>query len=65
MAEEKWLAFGAILWFFMNPQAPKHSIHDVFSNISTPNFSKFKNQNQAGLGFIIIIINGALECRFL
>ena len=49
----------------MNPQAPKHSIHDVFSNISTSNFSKFKNQNQAGIGSTIIIINDALECKFL
>jgi basic endochitinase B len=56
------LAFMTALWFWMTPQAPKPSCHDVMTGGFTPSASDVAAGRVAGLGLTIDIINGGLEC---
>lgn len=52
------IAWLASLWFFLEPQSPKPSMHDV---IIAPKGKKFSNK-VAGFGLTTSIINGGVEC---
>ena len=62
VASEGWLALGSSLWFFMTPQAPKPSIHDVVTGFWTPNSSDAQTGVKAGFGLTTYIVNGGQEC---
>jgi len=55
-------AFLAAIWFYMTPQAPKPSIHDVASGFFVPTQSDLDNHLVFGFGFSTNIINGGYEC---
>ncbi len=60
--EDAALAFQTAIWFWMTPQYPKPSAHDVMVNKWTPNeLDKTKNRIP-GLGMTVNIINGGVEC---
>jgi endoglucanase len=61
--EYAWLAFAATIWFYMTPQPPKPSMHDVVTGMFVPNAVESANGN-TGFGATIQIINGGLECGF-
>lgn len=56
------LAFQTAIWFWMTPQNPKPSAHDVMVGNWTPSCFDEERNRTAGLGMTVNIINGALEC---
>ena len=55
-------AFAAGLWFYMTPQSPKPSMHDVMTGFFEPNATDTTNNVGANFATTINIINGGLEC---
>uniref|UniRef100_A0ACD5ZMR3 Uncharacterized protein n=1 Tax=Avena sativa TaxID=4498 RepID=A0ACD5ZMR3_AVESA len=56
------VAFKAALWFWMTPQAPKPSCHDVMVGRYEPTEADKAANRTAGFGLTTNIINGGLEC---
>lgn len=56
------LAFMTGIWFWMTPQAPKPSSHDVMVGNWNPTSGDKANNRVAGLGMTVNIINGGVEC---
>jgi len=62
VAADGYVAMAAGLWFFMTPQDPKPSIHDVMIGNFKPNSIDLANNIKASFATTINIINGGLEC---
>ncbi|MCP4295302.1 MAG: hypothetical protein GY786_06825 [Proteobacteria bacterium] len=61
--EDGTIAFMSAIWFWMMPQAPKPSCHDVMSGDWIPSSDDIaKNRHTSKLGMTINIINGIKEC---
>lgn len=56
------ISFSTALWFWMTPQAPKPSAHDVMIGAWTPSADDLAKGRKPGFGMTINIINGGLEC---
>ena len=56
------LAMTAAIWFFMTPQDPKPSMHDVMTGFYVPNASDLAKNFTATFGTTINILNGGHEC---
>ena len=56
------IAMAAGIWFYMTPQAPKPSMHDVMSGRFIPNQTDMDNNIFNKFSTTINIINGGLEC---
>ena len=56
------VSFSTALWFWMTPQPPKPSCHDVMSGRWQPTSEDRNRGRVAGFGMTINIINGGLEC---
>jgi hypothetical protein len=56
------VAFKAAIYFWMTPQTPKPSAHDVMTGKWKPKASDIAGKRAPGFGMTINIINGALEC---
>ena len=64
VADDGYYAFASALWFWMTPQSPKPSCHDIITGYFEPN--TYDTQTQGiydGFGAIINVINGGLECN--
>lgn len=57
------VAWRTALWFWMTPQAPKPSCHDVMVGLWTPSASDISLNRSPGFGMTVNIINGGLECN--
>jgi hypothetical protein len=59
------LAFQSALWFWMMPQCPKPSCHQVMHNFWQPDSTEYAAPKMYAKGFAHTnnIINGGLECR--
>ena len=57
------IAFRTAIWFWMTPQAPKPSCHDVMVGNWTPSSSDMAQNRLPGFGMTVNIINGGLECN--
>lgn len=55
-------AFTSALWFYMTPQTPKPSMHEVATNLYKPNAYDKKAGLDSTFGTTIMIINGGYEC---
>ena len=53
---------AAAIWFYMTPQDPKPSMHDVMTGFFVPNASDLLGNYTATFGTTTNIINGAMEC---
>ncbi|XP_031493714.1 basic endochitinase [Nymphaea colorata] len=62
VATDPVIAFKTAMWFWMTPQAPKPSSHDVITGQWTPSSADVAAGRLAGYGVITNIINGGLEC---
>ncbi len=62
VARDPVVAFRSALWFWMTPQAPKPSCHDVMSGRYVPSAADLDAGRVVGFGLTINIINGGLEC---
>ncbi|XP_073106012.1 basic endochitinase A isoform X2 [Elaeis guineensis] len=56
------VSFETALWFWMTPQSPKPSCHDVITGQWTPSAADQAAGRVPGYGVITNIINGGLEC---
>lgn len=56
------VAFRTALWFWMTPQSPKPSCHDVMTGGYVPSAADTSAGRVAGFGLTVNIINGGLEC---
>lgn len=61
-ADDGWLAVASAFWFYMTPQSPKPSMHDVVAGFWTPNAADIAGGRVKGFGVLIMIINGGIEC---
>uniref|UniRef100_A0A0D9WCI6 chitinase n=1 Tax=Leersia perrieri TaxID=77586 RepID=A0A0D9WCI6_9ORYZ len=57
------VAFKTALWFWMTPQPPKPSCHDVMTGRYRPSRADMAANRTAGFGLTTNIINGGLECN--
>ncbi len=57
-----WLALASALWFYMTPQSPKPSMHDVVTGYWQPSAGDIAGNRRPGFGVLIMIINGGIEC---
>lgn len=57
------LAYQAALWFWMTPQSPKPSCHDVMTGNWQPSAADTSAGRLQGFGMTTNIINGGLECN--
>lgn len=62
VASDGYVAFSSALWFYMTPQSPKPSMHDVVSGFFEPNDKDKAAGIKGGFGSTINIINGGIEC---
>lgn len=61
--EDGTVAFMSSIWFWMTPQAPKPSCHDVMVGNWVPNAADIAaNRDKSKFGMTVNIINGGLEC---
>ncbi|MEX1188000.1 MAG: glycoside hydrolase family 19 protein [Bacteroidia bacterium] len=59
------LAFKSAIWFWMMPQCPKPSCHQVMHDLWEPEIGEYSSVKMYAKGFAHTnnIINGGLECR--
>ncbi|KAL7237133.1 hypothetical protein ACSBR1_020242 [Camellia fascicularis] len=62
VASDPVVSFKIALWFWMTPQSPKPSCHDVISWRWTPTAADRSVGRVPGFGVITNIINGGIEC---
>lgn len=62
VATDRVISFKTALWFWMTPQAPKPSCHDVITGRWKPSAADTAAGRLPGYGVITNIINGGLEC---
>jgi basic endochitinase B len=62
LAKDAVLSFASALWFWMTPQYPKPSCHDVISGKWIPDEKDREKGRTAGFGATVNIINGGVEC---
>lgn len=60
--QDGYTAFAAGLWFYMTPQDPKPSMHDVMTGFFVPNSTDLASNVKASFATTTNIINGGLEC---
>jgi chitinase len=58
------IAFETAIWFWMTPQAPKPSAHDVMVGNWVPTAQDMMLGRLPGFGMTINIINGGIECGY-
>lgn len=63
--EDAVLAFKSAIWFWMMPQCPKPSCHQVMHNLWLAESGQYEQNkmNKKGFAHTNNIINGGLECR--
>jgi basic endochitinase B len=57
------IAWKTGLWFWMTPQAPKPSSHDVMTGAWKPSAADTAAGRTPGFGMTVNIINGGIECQ--
>uniref|UniRef100_A0A0V0HP46 chitinase n=1 Tax=Solanum chacoense TaxID=4108 RepID=A0A0V0HP46_SOLCH len=62
VATDSVISFKSAIWFWMTPQPPKPSCHDVISGKWQPSADDRAANRLPGYGVITNIINGDLEC---
>ncbi|RWR90610.1 chitinase 1 isoform X3 [Cinnamomum micranthum f. kanehirae] len=62
VATDPVISFKTAFWFWMTPQPPKPSCHDVITGSWTPSDADRAAGRLPGYGVITNIINGGLEC---
>jgi len=62
VANDATISFKSALWFWMTPQPPKPSCHDVMVGKWSPSPNDIDAGRVAGYGLVTNIINGGLEC---
>lgn len=56
------LSFASAIWFWMTPQFPKPSCHDIMVNKWKPTDNDIQKKRLPGFGATVNVINGGVEC---
>jgi len=56
------LSFASAIWFWMTPQFPKPSCHDIMIGKWIPNANDTLKGRMPGFGATVNVINGGIEC---
>ena len=56
------LSFASALWFWMTPQFPKPSCHDIIIGKWIPTSDDIQKGRLPGFGATVNVINGGVEC---
>ncbi|WMV51672.1 hypothetical protein MTR67_045057 [Solanum verrucosum] len=62
VATDSVISFKSAIWFWMTPQSPKPSCHDVITGKWQPSNADQAANRLPGFGVITNIINGGMEC---
>lgn len=62
LAENNVLSFASAIWFWMTPQFPKPSCHEVMTGKWLPTEKDKESGRIPGFGTTVNIINGGIEC---
>lgn len=62
LAKDPVLSFASAIWFWMSPQFPKPSCHDIMTAKWKPNENDMLKGRLPGFGATVNVINGGVEC---
>jgi basic endochitinase B len=62
LAQDAVMSFASAIWFWMTPQAPKPSCHDIMTGNWKPNADDLRKGRVPGFGATLNVINGGVEC---
>ena len=62
LSKDPLLSFASALWFWMTPQFPKPSCHDIITGKWTPTAIDSTKGRLPGFGSTVNVINGGVEC---
>ena len=62
LAHDPVLSFASAIWFWMTPQFPKPSCHDIITGKWIPNANDIAKGRVPGFGATVNVINGGVEC---
>jgi hypothetical protein len=62
LSEDPLLSFASALWFWMTPQFPKPSCHDIMTGKWIPTPDDIQKGRLPGFGATVNVINGGVEC---
>ena len=65
LSEDAVISFASAIWFWMTPQFPKPSCHDVIVGNWKPNNMDSTKGRLPGFGAVVNVINGGVECGSL
>ena len=62
LAHDPVLSFASAIWFWLTPQYPKPSCHDIMTGKWIPNAGDIAKGRVPGFGATVNVINGGVEC---
>jgi len=62
LSKDPLLSFASALWFWMTPQFPKPSCHDIMIGKWIPTSDDIQKGRLPGFGATVNVINGGVEC---
>ena len=62
LAQNPVLSVASAIWFWMTPQFPKPSCHDIMTGKWKPNANDIEKGRKPGFGATVNVINGGIEC---
>ncbi|MEI8087262.1 MAG: chitinase, partial [Paludibacter sp.] len=62
LAQDPVLSFASALWFWLTPQFPKPSCHDIMVETWKPTANDLQKGRMPGFGATVNVINGGVEC---
>lgn len=62
LSQDPILSFASAIWFWMTPQFPKPSCHDIMIGNWIPNANDSLKGRLPGFGATVNVINGGVEC---
>ena len=62
LATDPVLSFASAIWFWMTPQFPKPSCHDIMDGNWKPTSNDIQKGRYPGFGATVNVINGGVEC---
>ena len=57
------LCFASAIWFWITPQFPKPSCHEIITNQWVPSEKDVASGRTPGFGAVVNVINGGIECN--
>jgi hypothetical protein len=62
LSKDAVVSFASAIWFWMTPQFPKPSCHDIIIGKWKPNANDSTKGRMPGFGSVVNVINGGVEC---